>query len=173
MKRNLLVLLLLATFAFAANVSAACTTTFDYSLDIDIPNPGMITEIEEMIGGVQFKVENGTFGTDWNVTLGDAVPQGQGNWIFENFGTWNAAYDDYNWSNPDYSPLGSGNVLTISSCVELLFTDLDFYDFSGGSVNPDYFVTAGFTQGEVPIPGTLLLFGSGLLGFLGLKRRKQ
>lgn len=160
-------------FIFFTATASAALTTHTYTLDIDIPDPGMITETAEMIGGVEFQVFGGDYGVDWDVTIGDAVPQDSGEWIFESFGTWNAVYDDYDWSAPDYAPLGSGNVLTITSATELSFSDLNFYDFAGASVSEDYFNSQGFTQGEVPIPGSLILFGSGLLGFLGLKRRKE
>jgi hypothetical protein len=43
-----------------------------------------------------------------------------------------------------------------------------FLDANGASGPIDY---AGFTLSSVPIPGALWLFGSGLLGLLGVRRK--
>ncbi|MCD4718914.1 MAG: hypothetical protein K8S13_03525 [Desulfobacula sp.] len=171
MKRILSVFFLIFTLCLTGNATAA-VSSYTYLLDIDIPDPGMIIEVESMIGGVEFKVSGGVYGDDWTISLGNAVPVDQGVWIFENFGTWNALYDNYNWSDPDYAPMISGNVLTITSGVELMFTDMGFYDFRGQSVNTEYFSSNGFTQSAIPIPGSIILLGSGLLGFLSVTRRK-
>ncbi len=170
MKRFLSVFFIAFFLVFAGNASATIAS-YTYTLDIDIPDPEMIPQIESRIGGVEFKVAGGDYGNDWAISLGNAVPN-EGIWIFENFGSWNAVYDDYNWSDPDYAPMLSGNILSITSNVELSFSDMGFYDYQGKSVDPEYFSTDGFSQSAVPIPGSLILLASGLLGFLGLKRKK-
>ncbi len=170
MKRILSTIFVLFFLVLAGNASASLAS-YTYTLDIDIPDPDMITEISSRVAGVEFQVAGGDYGDSWAITLGNAVPS-EGNWIFENFGSWNAVYDDYNWSDPDYAPMLSGNILSITSNVELSFSDMGFYDYQGKSVDPEYFSTDGFSQSAVPIPGSLILLGSGLLGFLGFKRKK-
>lgn len=171
MKRILSICYLIVTFFLAGN-TFSMASNYVYSLDIDIPNPGLITETEAMIGLIQFQMSGGIFGSDWDLQAGNAVPA-VGNWGFEKWGSWYALYDNYNYSEKNYTPLLSGNALVIMSDVELNFTNLGFFDFAGDVVDPQYFTTQGFVeQNSVPIPGGIILLGSGLIGLLGLKRRK-
>ena len=59
------------------------------------------------------------------------------------------------------------------------FSDIDLYDRPSGMdgiIIDDVFTTIGARSGPdvglVPIPGTLLLLGSGVLGLMGIKRKK-
>jgi hypothetical protein len=67
----------------------------------------------------------------------------------------------------------SGRVFTITSNTELTFSDLVFFDFSPGDIidvgEGEYVKTEGVQV--VPIPGAVLLFGSGLLGLIGLRKK--
>ncbi len=169
MKKLLCICFFAATIFLAGAVTASA---YVYTLDIDITNPGLITEDEFMIGGIEFVASGGEYGVDWQLSLGGAVPP-NGNWIFENFGGWNLLYDDYDIQLKDYAPLGGGNALTITSNVELTFSNISFADFKERDVNEQYFTTEGFVeQSTVPIPGGIILLGSGLLGLLGVTRRR-
>jgi hypothetical protein len=53
-----------------------------------------------------------------------------------------------------------------------MFTDMRFYNFRGSDVINEYFSSDGFTQNAVPVPGSILLLGCGLLGFLSVARKK-
>lgn len=157
-------------FAGTLSVSAA---NHVYTLDIDIVNPGLFADVGDMIGGVEFDVFGGSLGQDWTFEIGNAIPAGQGNWIDLNSGTYVSVYDDYDWETPQYAPMTSGNVLTITSDVELTFTNPDFFSFYGDLYNPGYFITQGFVeQNTVPIPGGFFLLGTGLIGLLGFARRR-
>ncbi len=172
MKKIISICCLALALFFAGNLSVSAANHV-YTLDIDIINPGLFTEVGNMIGGVEFDVFGGAIDQDWTLALGDAILPGQGNWSYQTAGTLVAVYDDYDWETPLYAPMTSGNVLTISSDVELIFSNPDFFSFYGDSYDSGYFTTQGFVeQNSVPIPGGIILLGSGLIGLIGLKRRK-
>ncbi len=161
-------------FAGHAGAFTVVPPSYLYTLDIDIPDPGMVPDLVRKIGGVEFKVFGGNPGPNWTYELGDAVPTG-GNWIFESFGgNYSAVYDDWDWNDPDYKPMTTGRVVTITSDVELSFDLLVFYDFEGKiKFPPGYFLSEGFKETTVPIPGAMMLLGSGLAGVFGLVRRRS
>ena len=171
MKKSILGISVLLFFCFTAHAWAALSS-YRYTIDIDIPDPEMISDLESRLGGLEFQVLGGTFGTDWVVQTGNAIPVNGENWIFENYGSWNAVYDDYDYSLKNYTPLISGRILTIISDVELSFADISFYDFNGASVASDYFTSTGFVASAVPVPGSALLLGSGIL-CLFMTRKKN
>ncbi|MCP4118841.1 MAG: PEP-CTERM sorting domain-containing protein [Desulfobacteraceae bacterium] len=156
-----------------AGASTAVPVNYLYTLDIDIPDPAMVPDLVRKIAGVEFKLFGGEFETNWNYELGDAVPKG-GNWIFETFGNYNAVYDEGDVDDPLCMPMTSGRVLTITSDVALTFDLPVFYDFEGKIDFPEgYYESGGFKETPVPIPGTMVLLGSGLVGVFGLVRRRS
>ncbi|MBI9088362.1 MAG: VPLPA-CTERM sorting domain-containing protein [Desulfobacterium sp.] len=161
-------------FAGHAGAFTVVPTSYLYTLDIDISNPVTGLELVRKIGGVEFKVLGGEPQTNWTFELGDAVPTG-GNWIFESFGgNYSAIYDDWDFSDPDYTPMTSGRVATITSDVALTFDSLVFYDFEGKTDFPaGYYASEGFKESPVPLPGAMILLGSGLVGVFGLVRRRS
>lgn len=171
MKKIISVFCLIFGLVLAGNASAA--STYTYALDIDIPNLEMLEDAQLRVGGVLFEVEGGVYGEDWNVNLGEAVPVEVGNWIIETYGSVFSLYDNYDYGSRNYAPMNSGNILTITSDVELLFSGLMIYDFAGSDVSPNYYQTAGIVGGPtVPVPGAVILIGSGLAGLIGIRRRK-
>jgi hypothetical protein len=161
-------------FAGHAGAFTVEPTSYLYTLDIDISDSVMAPDLVRKIGGVEFKVFGGDPRTNWTFELGDAVPKG-GNWILESFGgNYSAVYDDWDWNDPDYKPMTTGRVVTITSDVELTFDSMVFYDFEGGDKFPEgYFSSEGFKETPVPIPGAMMLLGSGLVGVFGLVRRRS
>lgn len=171
--KNFIFVMLFGVFLILPAAAPAATQNYTYRLDILIPDPQSIPDPAARIGGVEFRVLGGVFGSDWFAVLGNAIPQNQGNWVFENYGAWNALYDDYNWSLPSYAPMLSGTVLSITSVVELLFSDMGFYDFKGRGVSESYFATGGFTMNPVPVPASMILFLSGLLSIWSIRRGRE
>ncbi|MCP4689615.1 MAG: hypothetical protein GY859_16295 [Desulfobacterales bacterium] len=169
MNKIYIITLVVLSILLAGQVGAT-PISYTYTLDVAIPDEGVIDNIENKIGGVEFTVNGGAYGSDWTATLGNAIPTG-GNWIFENYGgSWSAAYDDYDYTLKDYAPMQAGNILTIHSTEELSFGNLGFYDFTGGDVNTAYYQTEGFEA--VPIPAAAWLLGGGLVFLVGLKRNR-
>jgi hypothetical protein len=148
------------------------TDTYSYALDIEISDPGMVPDRVRQIAGAEFKVLGGDPETDWTYELGDAVPTG-GNWIFESYGSnYSAVYDEGDLNDPLCMSMITGRVVTITSDVELTFDVMVFYDFEGKIKFPNgYFFSEGFKETPVPIPGAMMLLGSGLVGVFGLVRR--
>lgn len=148
---------------------------YTYNLDVNIPNPGAISDLQLRIGMISFTVSGGD---DPTYSLGSAVPS-TGNWTLENFGGgWISLYDNFPLplSPLTIAPLSaSGRLLTITSNTELLFSDLDFSNYKGNSLSAGsgYFSTAGFTLDNtpVPIPAAIYLFGAGLIGLISIRRK--
>lgn len=167
MKKLMICIALLSTILSAGIAHAS----FTYNLDITIPQQAAVNSAG--IGMVAFTVNGGTLNTDWSYQLGNAVPSA-GHWIFENYGGgWASIYDNYTspLTESAIAPLGSGNILTITSNVPLTFTDLAFANYKGTEVGTNFYSTQGFVPSAVPIPAALYLLGSGLIGLVGLRRR--
>lgn len=172
--KKLLSIISLAFLVGIASITSAGAASYIYKLDVNITNPGSITEDENKIAGVEFDVFGGILDQDWTLVIGDAVPMDQGNWLHQGFDTLNGVYDDYDWENPEYAPMVSGTVLTIFSDVELTFSEAYFFDYTGALVSNNYFEATGFVeQDPVPIPGGIILLGAGLAGLFGMARRKR
>jgi hypothetical protein len=88
----------------------------------------------------------------------------------------------YNLYNDNYSDLGYINVSVINDISPILFlasypigegeyllTSSAVWDGDGGSWNYTWI----FEVNTVPIPGAVWLFGSGLIGLIGIARRKK
>ncbi len=157
--------MLMLFLSAAGNVAAA---TYTYTLDIEILQAGVDATLINQIGMVDFNV----YGGDYVVTLGDAIPTA-GNWKVEDYGDYYLIFDDYSTTTKDYTPLLTGHILTITSDSELSFDYLQFSDFVGKLVDSSYYSTAGFQNANVPIPGAIVLLGSGLLGLLGFARKRK
>ena len=60
--------------------------------------------------------------------------------------------------------------MEITSDFHLTFSEIGLIDYEGFPVAESY---AGVAANLVPIPGAVWLLGSGLVGLVGLKRRKK
>ncbi len=168
--KRIFIIALFASSLLLVGQAGATPVSHTYTLGVTILDEGGVGAVENMIGGVEFTVSGGVFGSDWTAALGNAVPAG-GNWTFESYGAWNAVYDDYDYVLKDYAPLLEGNILTIVSTEELTFSNLGFYDFTGADVNSAYYHSEGFQA--VPLPAAAWLLGGGLVFLVGLKRNRR
>ena len=85
---------------------------------------------------------------------------------------------DFDDSNFEYSLNGGGSWLTAitdgSAMVTLLLAGGTGIDFRpAGNATTDYFYIRNADVTVVPVPAAVWLFGSGLLGLVGIARRKQ
>ena len=86
---------------------------------------------------------------------------------------------------PALSRLVDGTLLTASSTNTIFGVDINdldnsFFDFLNQNITTDLVITEQWlgnnqtvTIAPVPIPGSILLLGSGILGLVGLSRRKR
>jgi hypothetical protein len=92
-------------------------------------------------------------------------------------------YGNADWDflgNFGKNPMHNGTVCSFdySGTIEG-YSDLLFFDYTGEYtypvqlLNPDTWISEGEMRAVVPIPGTVLLFGSGLLGLMGIGRRRM
>ena len=153
--------LFLALLLFTQNKVQAA---FVYTLDI--------SDIEKDIGGVEFTANPSNENLEYE--LGDAIPfPPSGDWVFETFGGNYCAVRD----ESENVPMLTGRIVTITSEIQLSFEKILFFAFNGDEIDNGYF-SNGFEPAPapapaVPIPGTLFLLGSGIIGLIGVKRKQM
>jgi len=169
LKKIMITCLFAILIGFGTSVYAA---NFEYSLDIELlPGYDLLPDANK-IGGFDFIITGGAFTTE----LGDAIPTG-GNWTQLALGRY-GVFDDYmDFANlTDIAPvMSSGNLIKLFSDTRLTISDLQFIDYLGTFPYPENdtsFSTTGFTETAVPLPPAILLLGGGLVGLVGLRRRK-
>jgi len=148
------------------NQSEAATT---YNFDVTGIDYTGLTDAEK-IQGVEMTI-SGTAGVDWNFVGFNGVYAST--WFFG--GKTGGIIDD-TWDGTDIAtsvPLNNGTIFTLISPNDSIITASGIIPFDYVSGGQDYTGTFNAQFNVVPIPGSILLLGSGLIGLIGIARRKM
>ena len=190
---------ILALSGAVANAATVNTLTVDfggvYGGTLEAVEDGVVGSninistmtIEDDTGTTVYDVTDGILNFDTNATGFEVVITGgvagltgvpTGTTLFEGSFT-SYTYDDYPTAEI-FTGNGSGAVgAEVLSNVEsigdnpFVFTGFSLESANGNVLSTDFLMTAtGTRTPEVPIPASVWLFGSGLLGLVGVSRRK-
>ena len=197
--RSLLILVLAFALCLSISTAQAATVTIPSIPDITTPGVAGSLSFDMILTGLDSLTAVDNFAVDIQVTspgsfpVGSLVGPADSNYIFSSPAIWPAGNSNPAGSNTlsvsdgtftaNNNPLGSLLArVTLDYPALSLDTVLDISLFTGaGSVNEISFETAGesitlagdLNTQVVPIPGSILLLGSGLVGLIGMARRKR